>query len=111
MLPLNTSPAYLFAAIAEQIEGPSQYKARSNRNVARFHPRQSRTDDLHGSSDASVVQVVIALSLKKIFLYPKRANLRLESCSGNAKASSRAARSVDFAARIAQDRFDFRFAI
>ena len=51
------------------------------------------------------------LSLKKIFLYPERSNLRLQSGAGNAQASSRAVRSVDFATRLAQHGFDFRFAV
>jgi len=48
MLPLNASHAHLLAAIAEQIPRTvsSGRKPRSNRNVARLHSRQSRTDEL-----------------------------------------------------------------
>jgi hypothetical protein len=113
MLSPNASHAYLLAAIAEQIPRTASQDASHGRTeTCLVYIRGNRAlTNLQGPSDAWSCMWLSALSLKKIFLYPERANLRLKSRSGNAKARSGAFWSVELTPRLAQDRFDFRFAI
>src|SRR4029077_6676893 len=119
MLLLNASPAYLLTAIAEQIPLAASQEERNGRTetVSRLHsgnrlkPQARRRTRSAPTHRVCIWSAAFVISLKKIFLYPQRTNLRLKSCSGKTKASSRASWSVDLTSCLLKHRFDLRFAI